>query len=508
MSLSPIAHARRIDRQFVVAALVNSSLGAGMAWAFGGLSPWVALAAAGTVAGLAWLSAWRLGGTGAGAHALAGLLALSAVGTVRAQPAWPELYLNLLLVMSLMPVYGRWTVVAMAGTCFTALPFLHGPELKPAGAWILSGFIAAQTVLLALAAKRKESEFKELFDIDFLVRAMGSQGTIRLNLDVLRAETPTGQRLRDVQERVAHTLAEVQQSASAATEAASALQTSGQELTSRTQSADAELSAAAMTLSQIAVIVKGSADAAMTARQSAQAASALADNGGRTVKQMVDQMHAIDVASRRITDIIGVIEGIAFQTNMLALNAAVEAARAGEQGRGFAVVAAEVRMLAQRASKAAGEVKTLVEDTVQAVSEGNKLAHSAGKTMEELTASVVRVDEVFHSLSADTNEHAGAIEAIRDNMNLLNTAMQRNLEVAEQSQRIANELAMRAQGLTQSMGSFRLSNSPAPRLTPPADADLAQAAGVPPSGSAPATAARSAAAAAKRAPAEESVEFF
>ena len=495
--MSPLAGARRVDRLVAIAisanAVLAAAVGIGTGYSAAVLLPVLAAATA-----LAWVLAQRFGGTTLSAYGLVSLLAVLALATARLQPAWPELYVNLLLVMSLLPGYRRWPLVALFGTLFVAAPFAGGPEMREGGRLVYALFVAAQTGLLAYIAWRNEVQSRELFDIDFLIRAMGRQGAIRLDLGVLRAETPLGQRLKDVQERVAATLQQVQQSALEANAAAASLQASGQELSVRTEAAGNELNASAMTLTQIAVIVKESANAAMAARQTAQDASAMAADGGRTVGQMVDQMQAIDAASRRITDIIGVIESIAFQTNMLALNAAVEAARAGEQGRGFAVVASEVRTLAQRASKAAAEVKTLVDDTVQAVGRGNLLAGQARETIDKLTGTVSRVDEVFHSLSADTNEHAAGIEAIRDTMNELNEQTQRNLAVAAQAERIAGELAARAAGLTEVMSGFRLG----PAGAAPAVPTVTTAAKA-------AQAAISAAPAAKPKPKQqETVEFF
>jgi methyl-accepting chemotaxis protein len=369
------------------------------------------------------------------------------------------LVLDLMLVLSLLPAYRRWTMVVVCGSVFAMAPWLLAPAAGSSDALWAAPLILCQTAWMAVVARGNETQAKALFDIDFLVRAMGREGPIRLDLGVLRAETPVGQRLKSVQERVAQTLGAVRHSVTAATEAASALQTGGQELSQRTGHAAEELSNAALTLTQIAVIIKQSADAAMAARQTAQAASSLASEGQGIVGQVVVQMQAIDGASKRITDIIGVIESIAFQTNLLALDAAVEAARAGEQGRGFAVVAGEVRMLAQRSSAASAEVKSLIEDSTAAVSRGNQLTTAADRTMQQLTAAVGRVDEVFHSLSDDTNEHAAGIEAIRDTMNELKDATQQNLEVAAQSRRIADDLAERAGSLNEAMSSFRLGDA-------------------------------------------------
>jgi methyl-accepting chemotaxis protein len=238
--------------------------------------------------------------------------------------------------------------------------------------------------------------------------------------------------------------------------ASAVLNGSSTELRTRTESSAAGLRDAAMCLDQITVIVQSSAQAAIEARSMAARASDMAAQGGEIFEQVVTTMRDIDAASRRITDIVGVIDGIAFQTNILALNAAVEAARAGEQGRGFAVVASEVRNLALRASESAREVKSLIGASMQTVEAGTALVNRAGQTMHEVVSSVRQVGAVFETLSADTSEHAAGIDAVTQSVKELDEVTRQNVAVAERSNQIANELGEHALRLTEVLNSFSL----------------------------------------------------
>ena len=378
-----------------------------------------------------------------------------------------EYVLLMMLTLSVLPVYRAWPLIAAAGVLMTA-------HLMTLSQWGLSAgmngaalslavvVVASQTAYLVYVAWVGGRRDRERFDIEFLVKAMGSDGPIRLNFDAVRAESQLGQRLKHVQDRMADALRQVEASTQGVHGVSDVLKDSGTELMQRTESSANGLRDAAMVLEQITVIVKSSAEAALEARAHADAASELASGAGKIIDQMVGQMRHIDQSARRITDIIAVIDGIAFQTNILALNAAVEAARAGEQGRGFAVVASEVRSLAMRASDAAKEIKSLIADSLQTVEQGNHLADSAGDNMQHLVEAVQRAGNVFRSLSADTDEHANSIEAVTQAVKDLDELTRQNVAVAERADEASRTLAQHAGGLSQVLAAFRISHTMPP----------------------------------------------
>ncbi|CAN5191949.1 methyl-accepting chemotaxis protein [soil metagenome] len=229
-----------------------------------------------------------------------------------------------------------------------------------------------------------------------------------------------------------------------------------QDLSSRTEQAAASLQKTASSVEQITSTVRHSAESAKQADELARAASAVAAKGGEAVIEVGRTMEGIQSSSRRIADIIGTIDGIAFQTNILALNAAVEAARAGEQGRGFAVVATEVRNLAQRSASAAREIKTLIGDSVDRVEVGSAQALGAGQTIGELVASVKRVSDIVAEISAASAQQAHGIDEINEAVSHLDQATQQNAALVEQSAAAAESLKDQASTLAQSVQRFRL----------------------------------------------------
>jgi len=246
-------------------------------------------------------------------------------------------------------------------------------------------------------------------------------------------------------------------------EVADSIQTASSEVASgnadlshRTEQTASHLQQTASSMAQLSGTVQHTAESAQTASQLAQSAAAVAEQGGQVVSKVVATMGEIQDSSRRIVDIIGTIDGIAFQTNILALNAAVEAARAGEQGRGFAVVASEVRALAQRSAEAAREIKVLIGDSVEKVESGTRLVNHAGVTMTDIMNGVQRVTDVIGEISAGSREQSEGIGQIAGAVTKLDHVTQQNAALVEQSAAAAESMKDQAQRLTQSVMVFQL----------------------------------------------------
>ncbi|MDD0811259.1 methyl-accepting chemotaxis protein [Curvibacter sp. RS43] len=239
------------------------------------------------------------------------------------------------------------------------------------------------------------------------------------------------------------------------------------DLSVRTEQTATNLQSTASSIEQLTGHVQHTAEAARSASELASHATEVASHGGAVVSQVVNTMEAINASSRRIADITGLIDSIAFQTNILALNAAVEAARAGEQGRGFAVVASEVRTLAQRSAEAAREIKGLITSSVERVEDGTRQVHEAGRTMEDIVGAVQRVTTVVSDIANASGEQSQGIALVNQAIGQLDQMTQQNAALVEESAAAAQSLREQAERLTQTVASFTLGQSPSGARTRP-----------------------------------------
>jgi aerotaxis receptor len=277
-----------------------------------------------------------------------------------------------------------------------------------------------------------ETHLDRIDQIGMLMRAVNQAG---LNLRLL---------IGDVAERVSGLQA-----------ASSEVARGSEDLASRTEESAVSLEQTAASMQQMSSTITHNAQTARQANEQAVSASTMAGRGGQVVGQVVQKMEEICAASRKIGDIVGVIDGIAFQTNLLALNAAVEAARAGEQGRGFAVVAGEVRNLSKRSAEAAREIKQLIDGSVGAVEAGTRQVHEAGRTMDEIVAQVQRVTALIAEITSGTQEQAGGIGQINQAITQLDEVTQQNAALVEQSAAAAASMSEDARELASTLGLFQ-----------------------------------------------------
>jgi methyl-accepting chemotaxis protein len=252
------------------------------------------------------------------------------------------------------------------------------------------------------------------------------------------------------------TVTQVRSASDSINTASSEIASGNQDLSARTEQAASNLEETAASMEELTSTVRNSADAARQANQLAASASEVAVRGGQVVSQVVSTMQDIHQSSQKINDIIGTIDGIAFQTNILALNAAVEAARAGEQGRGFAVVAGEVRNLAQRSAEAAKEIKGLIGASVEKVEAGTKLVADAGQTMSEIVGSIQRVSDIVGEITAAAGEQSDGIGQVNTAVNQLDQMTQQNAALVEESAAAAVSLKDQAARLAQVVAVFRV----------------------------------------------------
>ena len=285
-----------------------------------------------------------------------------------------------------------------------------------------------------------------------------ASGDLRHTLNI-NSRDETGallQALQDMQNRLGDVLGTVRANAENVASASAQIAAGNNDLSARTEQQASALQQTAATMDELSATVRNNASNARQANQLAINASDVATSGGEVVGQMVQTMQVIHDSSRKIADIIAIIDGIAFQTNILALNAAVEAARAGEQGRGFAVVAAEVRTLAHRSAEAAREIKALITGSVGQVAQGTELADRAGRTMDQIVASIRSVSDIVSEISAASVEQSSGVAQVAEAVSQMDRATQQNAALVEQGAAAAQSLQDQARNLSSAVGVFQV----------------------------------------------------
>ena len=323
-----------------------------------------------------------------------------------------------------------------------------------------AAYVVAEAGLLIWLTQRARADVAAAAQLSSVTRNLvDARGDIDFSAAHVGATDPVAQQLLETLRKMESAINRVRTGTETIGTAANEIASGSADLSTRTEQTASNLQQAASSMAQLTSTVNQTAESARTANQLASSASEVAARGGQVVSQVVSTMDDINAASKKIADIIGTIDGIAFQTNILALNAAVEAARAGEQGRGFAVVASEVRSLAQRSAEAAREIKTLIGASVEKVDSGSRLVQDAGHTMSEIVASVQRVTDIIGEISAAAAEQSSGIGQVNGAVTQLDQMTQQNAALVEQSAAAAASLNDQARQLAEHVKVFRSESS-------------------------------------------------
>jgi len=378
-----------------------------------------------------------------------------------------EFHFGVFVALAFLLVYLDWKLIVF-GAALVAVHHVVFDRLQAAGLGFYctteanflrivlhAVFVVIQAsveVVLALNMRRAAKEGEELAQ---LVSSVNHADTIALDVRGLQVSTPGALALQSTLQRMEAAVYAVRNGAQGIDVACTEIASGNQDLSDRTEQTAGNLQRTSSSMAALTQTVRQSADSAQQANQLALNASTVAAQGGAVVAQVVQTMQGINDSSRRISDIISVIDGIAFQTNILALNAAVEAARAGDQGRGFAVVASEVRSLAGRSAEAAKEIKSLISASVERVEQGSALVGQAGTTMSEVVESIRRVTDIMGEISSATAEQAAGVQEVGNAVNEMDQATQQNAALVEQMAAAAASLKSQSNELVQTFAVFQ-----------------------------------------------------
>ncbi len=454
--------------RIILAAIVLSAVAA------------VILGASYVESGLAWMASGVLLAIALGVYATARGTLTSSLVLAFVQSTFVELHIQLahgtteyhfgvFVTLALLLVYLDWRPIVLSAVTF-AVHHVVFDRLQAAGfglyclsqpnfgiVVIHAVYVVIQTALEVVLAVMMGQRAREGVELWQLVAAVDRPDGIGLDsVEQVKVSTPTAQTLKQTLKRMETAVAAVRSTSGSIDLACAEIASGNQDLSARTESQASALQQTAASMEQLSSTVRQNADNARQANELAQNASGVAAQGGEVVSKVVDTMKGINESARRIHDIISVIDGIAFQTNILALNAAVEAARAGEQGRGFAVVAGEVRSLAGRSAEAAKEIKQLITDSVGRVEQGSALVDQAGHTMQDVVASIRRVTDIMGEISAASAEQSQGVSQVGEAVTQMDHATQQNAALVEEMAAAATSLKGQAQELVQAVSVFKL----------------------------------------------------